>query len=54
MSAEDILRSSENTALENNQFISNVTGKSGSNSKKKKRGFGALLFLTAIIAVFAM
>lgn len=54
MSAEDILRSSENTALENNQFISNVTGKSGSNSKKKKRGFGALFFLTAIIAVFAI
>ena len=52
MSAEDILRSSENTALENNQFISNVTGKSGNNSKKKKRGFSALLFLTAIIAVF--
>ena len=52
MSAEDILRSSETTALDNNQFISNVTGKSGKKSGKKRKGYGALLFLTLIIVVF--
>ena len=53
MSAEDILRSSENTALDNNQFVSNVTGRSGKKSKKRG-GFGVLFFLTAVIAVFML
>lgn len=51
MSAKDILRSSESTALNNTQFISHVTGNK-QNSKKKRKGFSALLFLTAIIIVF--
>ena len=51
MSAEDILRSSEKTALNNTQFVSHVTGNK-QKSKKKHKGFGVLMFLTAIIVVF--
>ena len=54
MSAEDILRSSENAALKNNQIISHVTGNKASSSSKKKMKYGAMGFLTAIIAVFAV
>ena len=51
MSAEEILRSSESAALDNNQIISNVTGEK-SKSHKKRNAFGAMGFLTAIILVF--
>lgn len=55
MVAADTLRKNEQIALNNNQFISNVSGK---NSKFKSTGkikaFGAMAFLTAMIIVFAI
>ena len=55
MSAEDILKSSEVAALEHNQIISHVSGqKSNLKSRKKLKGFGASLFLVAIIGIFAL
>ena len=52
MSAEDILRSSEEAATNGEQFVSHVTG--DKQKSKKKRGFSALLFLVAIIGVFLL
>ncbi|MBQ7201993.1 hypothetical protein IJS18_01220 [Candidatus Saccharibacteria bacterium] len=51
MSAEDILRSSETSALSNNQIISNVTGNKQKSKKKRGSSF-VLLFLTSVIGVF--
>ena len=55
MSAEEILRSSELGALENNQIISHVSGKKVkiSSKKGKIKTFSASLFIVAIIGVFA-
>ena len=55
MSAEEILRSSELGALENNQIISHVSGKKVkiSSKKGKIKTFSASLFILAIIGVFA-
>ena len=55
MTAEDYLKSSERSALENNQIVANVTGK---NSPTKINGgvkaFGAMGFITLIIIVVAI
>jgi len=51
MSAEEILKSSERSALKNNQFVSHVTGKNLKNTFKKKRSFGTIGFILAIIVV---
>ncbi len=54
MFAEEILRSSELGALENNQIISHVSGKKVklSSKKGKLKTFSASLFIVAIIGVF--
>ena len=50
MSAEEVLRANEKSALGEHQFVSRVTGKiSGQGSKGK---FGAAVFITLILAVF--
>ena len=55
MSAEEILKSSERSALKNNQFVSHVTGKKSKvKSKKKLASFGAAGFITVMIIVAAM
>lgn len=51
MSAEEILKSSEVSALKNNQFVSHVTGKSNKKSLKKKGSIGVVGFLGVIIVV---
>jgi len=53
MSAKDILRSNEKSALSNNHIISKVYGKPGKKGSKKKKGsLGAAAFVTAMIVVF--
>ena len=55
MTAEEILRSRERSALENNQLVSHVTGKQAAlNGKGKKGSLGALAFVTAMLVVFAV
>ena len=55
MTAEEILRSGERSALENNQMVSHVTGKQAAlNGKGKKGSLGALAFVTAMLVVFAV
>lgn len=55
MSAEEVLKSSERSALKNNQFVSHVTGKKSKvKSKKKLASFGAAGFITVMIIVAAM
>lgn len=55
MTAEEYLRSSERSALENNQIVSKVTGdKSQLNLKGKAKAFGAMGFITALIVVVAV
>ncbi len=54
MSAEEILKSSERSALKNNQFVSHVTGKKSKiKSSKKLSSFGAAGFVTVMIVVIA-
>ena len=54
MSVGSVLKSSEMSALKNNQFVSHVTGKKpGSKSFKKLSSFGAAGFITAMIAIIA-
>lgn len=51
MTAEEVLRSSERSALENNQIVSHVTGRAQIETKSKKfKSFSAMLFITIIIA----
>lgn len=54
MSADSILKSSERSALKNNQFVSHVVGKKGGKSSKKIKSFGAAGFLTIMIAIIAV
>ncbi len=55
MSAEGFLRSSERSALNNNQFVSHVTGKNTKmKSSKKLRSLGAVGFIVAMIALVAV
>ena len=55
MSAEEVLRASESSALQNNQIISHVTGKDIKvKSSKKIKSFGAVSFLTALIIFFVI
>ena len=53
MKADNIVKASEASALSQNQFISNVTGKAIASSKKLK-SFGAVGIITAMIAVFGI
>ena len=53
MGADTILRESEKNAL-NDKFVSSVNGKVNLKSKKKLKSFGIMMFLTAIILVFAV
>lgn len=52
MEADDILRRSEEGALDNSQIVSHVTGKSLKATKRGGKTIGASLFITAIIVVF--
>ncbi len=55
MTADEILRSSENSALNNNQIVSHVTGKNArSGSTNKIKSFGALGLVTLMLVVFAV
>lgn len=56
MSAEEILRSSESSALENNQVISHVVGKRSVQKKSFKtfRSLGAAFFITIMLVVFLL
>ena len=55
MSIEDVLRESETEALDNNQIISSVTGKSiKKNLADKKGSFSVMIFLTLVIGVAAV
>ena len=55
MSAEEILKSSERSALNNNQFISHVVGKNTKiKSAKKMKSMGAAGFIVAMIAIAAV
>ncbi len=54
MSAEEILRSSERSALENQEFVSHVNGKQKSKEHGKARTFGATIFLTGVIVLVAI
>lgn len=51
MSAKEILKSSEASALKNNQFISHVKGKSNKKSLKKKGSLSVVGFLGAMIVI---
>ncbi|MBR2753934.1 hypothetical protein IKG33_03475 [Candidatus Saccharibacteria bacterium] len=54
MTAEEVLRESENSALTENQIISHVSGKKTNGKKSKKmKGLTAGGFITAMIVVFA-
>ena len=53
MGADTILRESEKNAL-NDKFVSSVNGKVNLKSKKKLKSFSIMMFLTAIILVFAV
>lgn len=53
MSAEEVLRSSERSALNNNQIVSHVVGKNPKlKSPKKLKSFGVMGFITLIIVLF--
>lgn len=53
MTAEEVLRSNEESALEDNQIVSSVTGRNGKRgSFKMKKGFGAMIFITLMLVVF--
>lgn len=55
MSAEEILKSSERSALKTNQFVSHVTGKNTKmKSGKKLKSLGAAGFIVAMIVVVAI
>lgn len=54
MSAKEILRSNEQMALNGSHIVSHVVGKSEGGKKKKKRGFSATAFATALILVFVV
>ncbi len=55
MKAEEILQASEDSALENNQIITHVTGKKQpAKIKNKAKSFGAVGFLTLILVVVAV
>ena len=54
MSAGDTLRASENSALNNVQIISRVTGKKTSNKKKKALSFSAAGFIIIIVLIFGV
>ena len=50
MSADELLKSTERSALKNNQFVSNVTGKNSNMSFGKKiKAWGAAAFIVAIV-----
>ena len=52
MSAEEILKSSERSALNNNQFVSRVSGKkSNTKSSKKLKSLGAVGFIAAMAII---
>ena len=53
MTAEEVLRSNEESAVGNSQFISSVMGKGGvGGSLKMKKKFGAAIFITLMLVVF--
>ena len=55
MSAEEVLRESDKAALDNNQIISNVTGKKVPiKASGKLKGFSATGLITLLIIVFAV
>ena len=55
MSAEEILKSIERSALNNNQIISHVVGKKTKfKSSKKLRSFGAAGFITLALVIVAV
>lgn len=54
MTAEEILKSSESSALNHNQIISHVTGKNTIKKGKKLQTLGAAGLITAMLAVFAV
>ena len=55
MTAEEILRSSERSALDNNQMVSRVTGKNVKlDVKGRVKAFGAMGFITVAIVVAAV
>ncbi len=55
MKAEEILQASEDSALENNQIITHVTGKKQpAKIKNKAKSFDAVGFLTLILVVVAV
>ncbi len=54
MGADTVLRESEQKALSGDQFISNVSGKTKIKSNKSIKSAGVMVFLTAIILVFAI
>ena len=55
MTATEVLRDSENTALSSNQIVSNVSGKKIQvKGTGRLKGFTAAGFLTALIVVFAI
>ena len=53
MTAEEVLRSNEEEAVDNNQIVSSVVGKGGKKKGLKvKKGFGAAIFITIMIVLF--
>lgn len=55
MPAGDILRSSEKSALTNNQFVTNVTNRGQKFSLSKKiKSFGAMGFITIVLGIFVL
>lgn len=57
MAEEEALRSSEESALDNSQIVSSVTGNKGGSGKSKgkskfKKGFSAAIFITFMIIIF--
>ena len=54
MTAEEVLRSSERSALENNQIVSHVTGKTRVEFKGKVKSFSALGMITLALVVIAV
>ncbi len=55
MSADDLLKSSERSALNNNQFVAHVSGKKvKGKTSKKLSSWGAVSFLVAMVALAAI
>ena len=55
MTAEEVLRSNEQSAAENNQIVSSVVGKKNKGGALSlKKGFGATLFITLLLGVFLL